>query len=175
VTRAWGEGDHTDPGQYFPWATFIAYVANAANPAAVAANTPEGDCDMVSGELHEGTKRTMIGLDDVNSGLAKNGPAWLSFVTDPALLAEKGVDQVRLRVAVTDGKGWNVPVVTLSKAGWRSSIPLGTGINGVRVDRLDLVATQLDPANLDEVPDTDNDPKGHVEIGYCVMYGPKRA
>jgi hypothetical protein len=174
VTRAWGEGDHTDPGAYFPWPVFIAYVQNAASPAGVA-GTAEGDCDMVSGELNEGSKTTMIGLDDVNSGLAKNGLAWLSFFTDPSLLWAKGVDQVRLRVAVTDGKGWNVPVVTLSKAGWRSSIPLGTGINGVRVDRLDLVATQLDPANLDEVPDTDNDPKGHVEIGYCVMYGPKRA
>jgi hypothetical protein len=172
VTNAWHQGDHTDPGQYFPWPTFIAYVLNAANPAAVA-GTPEGDCDdMVSGELNEGTKRTMIGLDDVNSGLAKNGPAWLSFVTDPALLAEKGVDQVRLRVAVTDGKGWNVPVVTLSKADWRESIALATGINGVRVDRLDLVATAGEDGGE---PDKDNDPAGHVEIGYCVMYGPKRA
>jgi hypothetical protein len=130
----------------------------------------QGDCDMVSGELNEGSKRTMIGLDDVNSGLAKNGEAWLSFVTDPALLAEKGVDQVRLRVAVTDGKGWNVPVLTLGTGatkpdgskvpGWRQSIQLATGINGVRVDRLDLAA-----------PD---DPRGQVEVGYCVMYGPKK-
>jgi hypothetical protein len=171
VTYAWGEGDHTDPGAYFPWPTFIAYVQNAANPAAAAATTPEGDCDMVSGELHEGTKRTMIGLDDVNSGLAMNGPAWLSFVTDPALLAEKGVDHVRLRVAVTDGKGWNVPVVTLGTGatkpdgsklrGWRTSMQLGDGINGIRVDRLDLASA--------------DDPAGQVEIGYCVMYGPKRA
>jgi hypothetical protein len=171
VTRAWGEGDHTDPGAYFPWSTFIAYVQHAANPAAAAANMPEGDCDMVSGELHEGTKRTMIGLDDVNSGLAMNGPTWLSFVTDPALLAEKGVDQVRLRVAVTDGKGWNVPVVTLGTGatkpdgsklrGWRVSMQLGDGINGIRVDRLDLASA--------------DDPAGQVEIGYCVMYGPKRA
>jgi N-acetyl-anhydromuramyl-L-alanine amidase AmpD len=28
VTRAWGEGDHTDPGDSFPWATFIGYVQN---------------------------------------------------------------------------------------------------------------------------------------------------
>lgn len=27
VTRAWGEGDHTDPGDTFPWATFIGYVS----------------------------------------------------------------------------------------------------------------------------------------------------
>jgi hypothetical protein len=167
VTYAWGEGDHTDPGAAFPWQTFIGYVQAALNPPAP---TAEGDCDMVSGELNEGSKRTMIGLDDVNSGLAKNGEAWLSFVTDPALLAEKGVDQVRLRVAVTDGKGWNVPVVTLSTGaakpdgsklpGWRQSIQLATGINGVRVDRLDLAAA--------------DDPAGEVPIGYCVMYGPKK-
>jgi hypothetical protein len=167
VTYAWGEGDHTDPGTGFPWQTFIGYVQAALNPPAP---TAEGDCDMVSGELNEGSKRTMIGLDDVDSGLAMNGEAWLSFVTDPALLAEKGVDQVRLRVAVTDGKGWNVPVVALGTGatkpdgskvpGWRQSIQLATGINGVRVDRLDLAA-----------PD---DPRGQVEVGYCVMYGPKR-
>lgn len=29
VTRAWGEGDHTDPGDAFPWATFIGYVAGS--------------------------------------------------------------------------------------------------------------------------------------------------
>jgi hypothetical protein len=168
VTYAWGEGDHTDPGASFPWQTFIGYVQAALNPPAP---TAEGDCDMVSGELNEGSKRTMIGLDDVNSGLAKNGEAWLSFVTDPALLAEKGVDHVRLRVAVTDGKGWNVPVVTLGTGatkpdgsklrGWRTSMQLGDGINGIRVDRLDLASA--------------DDPAGQVEIGYCVMYGPKRA
>lgn len=156
VTYAWGEGDHTDPGTSFPWDQFISYVQAAADPPA----TAEGDCDMVSGELNLGAKRTMIGLDDVNSGLAMNGPAWLSFFTDPALLAEKGVDSVRLRVAITDGKGWNVPTPTLSKTAWRQSIQLGTGVNGVRVDRLDLTSA--------------DDPKGQVEIGYCVMYGPKR-
>lgn len=162
VTYAWNQGDHTDPGAAFPWSTFIGYVqAAAVNPLAVTSVDPEGDCDMVSGEVHPGTARTMIGLDDVNSGLAMNGPAWLSFFTDPALLSEKSVDQVRLRVAVTDGKGWNVPVVTLSKTEWRKSIALATGINGVRVDRLDLTAA--------------DDPTGQVEIGYCVMYGPKRA
>lgn len=131
----------------------------------------EGDSDMVSNAVRLGTARTMIGLDDVNAGLAMNGEAWLSFFTDPALLGEKGVDQVRLRVAITNGKGWNVPVVTLSKTGWRQAIHLDTGANGVRVDRLDLVATALEPGG--ELH-KDNDPAGHVEIGYCVMYGPKR-
>jgi hypothetical protein len=43
VTNAWHQGDHTDPGQYFPWSTFIAYVQNAANsPASV----DGGDDDM---------------------------------------------------------------------------------------------------------------------------------
>jgi hypothetical protein len=34
VTRAWGEGDHLDPGDLFPWAAFIDYVqeATVANP-----------------------------------------------------------------------------------------------------------------------------------------------
>lgn len=30
VTRAWGEGDHVDPGDSFPWDRFISYVAAAA-------------------------------------------------------------------------------------------------------------------------------------------------
>lgn len=29
VTRAWGEGDHADPGDSFPWSTFISYVEGA--------------------------------------------------------------------------------------------------------------------------------------------------
>lgn len=33
VTRAWGQGDHTDPGDAFPWSTFIGYVQAAALPA----------------------------------------------------------------------------------------------------------------------------------------------
>lgn len=31
VTAAWGEGDHTDPGPSFPWATFISYVNGGGN------------------------------------------------------------------------------------------------------------------------------------------------
>lgn len=147
---------------------FLGLLVEFFDGAAPAPASREGDCDMVSGEVSTGAARTMIGLDDVASGLAKNGPAWLSFVTDPALLEEKGVTEVKLRVACTDGRGWGVPTITLGTgatkpdgsryAGWRQSLQLATGTNGVRIDR---ILTSAD------------DPAGEVEIGWCVMYGPK--
>lgn len=42
VTRAWGEGDHTDPGDSFPWDRFIGYVQAAAGGGTMSDYTPYG-------------------------------------------------------------------------------------------------------------------------------------
>lgn len=152
-------------------------------PAEQPALAREDDEYSMNGELNCGTLRTMIGGDFVKGGLAKNGDAWVVFFTDPALINERGVQQVRLRFALTDGKGWNVPTITLGdgkedRPGWVQSIQLPQGWFGTRVDRLDLVDTpdpDWDDPHTEAPVSKDFDPKGQIEIGWCLMYGPKTA
>jgi hypothetical protein len=149
----------------------------AGDSAFQTASAREDDEYSMNGELNCGTLRTMVTGDFARGGLAKNGPAWLVLFTDPALIYERGVKKVDLRVALTDAKGWNVPTVTLSdgkegRPGWVTSIELAQGWFGARIDRMGLKDTP-DPDDPEAVASKEYDPVAQIEIGWCLMYGPK--
>jgi N-acetyl-anhydromuramyl-L-alanine amidase AmpD len=142
VTRAWGEGDHTDPGSYFPWDTFISYVqAASANPLAAAADG-EDDEEMSTGMLERGfcangqditdwSKVSGVGLGPVNGGEFGNKRCVLGLSTDGA-----PAEGVQVRVAIkSEGLGWGVKLYTLHSADNRLAIFLPDKATKISVAR----------------------------------------
>lgn len=150
VTLAWGEGDHTDPGNAFPWDRFIGYVQ--------AASGGTGGDDMPAGmgpirlpagpETHES-----YSIYPVNVGSAGFGPAWATIFAD--LFARRAA----LRIAVSDGLGnWAIlgeKIIIESGKIWNA--PLPTGTRGISVTRI--------PVDADD-PCT-------ASVSMSIEYGPR--
>jgi hypothetical protein len=78
VTLAWGQGDHTDPGATFPWATFIGYVTTTQEAKMPKlARIDDGPFGPGAINKRDGVTRARIGtMDEVS--------AWTQFWGVPA-------------------------------------------------------------------------------------------
>jgi N-acetyl-anhydromuramyl-L-alanine amidase AmpD len=135
VTNAWHEVDHTDPGASFPWDVFLNMVNQAMNPAPAPTPTPVQEDDMAeqSYEIPHGYAFAADGetLIDKSKVLALGTSAvgWKGhpYVADKKLYLSVGGDfsddgAERLRVAIHNGSGWTVKIVTVKDASGRMSL-----------------------------------------------------
>jgi hypothetical protein len=167
VTNAWGQGDHTDPGVGFPWATFISYVDAAANPTpaplveeddmfALALEIPHKvpvtttDTSGAETTTYEWPEQWPEGIASytiptVNSGTVPWGAAWVSMCNDTF------GEQYAVRVAGGNGsaKVYANPQVLNSLVRWYAALDNNTAcISLVRQpagpdDKMTAVVTAL--------------------------------
>lgn len=168
VTYAWSEGDHTDPGSYFPWSTFIAYVENAANPPASKREDgiemftlPEGFGCIGSADPVDITKAIVVPVDP--------GPGYVAWVS---MAADFGTPTVRVATQ-QDGAPWGVKAYTY--AGQRVSlgkytIPGQLSVIRAAKDSTEMAAYQAALTALDDSYKQFKADK--IPVGISVRYLP---
>lgn len=127
ITLAFPEdhGDHTDPGNAFPWNTFIGYVQESLSPTPQLTNfseddmfgmVPDGVAFNADNSWADTTKSVALGIPKV--GDADWGPRWIWLT---------GNQNSVVRI-VTNGGGWNGQDVTIAHAdgGHVIGLPAGT-------------------------------------------------
>lgn len=135
ITYAFPEdnGTHTDPGLNFPWATFLGYIAAAANPVSAAVTPEEDEMFTVpktvaldaSNNWVDQSAAVPVPLFPVGTGSGQWGDAWVKLLAN-------GPAKVRV---VYNGGGWNGKTVDLNFA-TDTLVPLPAGTTALYVGRV---------------------------------------